>query len=168
MAYPLLERAMRLALLLALFLADAPAVAAEPTADDGDGDGVADAVDACPDTPAGDLVDPDGCSVCPCDASVDGAAWGAHGNYVRCVVQQARQRLQDHVVTKRAMRAALRTARGSPCGSSTLTRCCVYADDDADVGACKMMSPDACDKLSDQVDAEDEDSGSCVPNPCVF
>ena len=66
------------------------------------------------------------------------------------------------------VRAGLRAARRSTCGTSALTRCCVYADDDADVGACKMMSPDACDQLSDQVDAEDEGSGSCLPNPCVF
>ena len=160
---------MRLALLLALLLAAAaPCAAVEPSADDADGDGVADAADACPDTPAGDLVDQGGCSVCPCDSAVDGTAWDSHGAYFRCVVQEARQRLQDHAATKRAMRAAVRAARRSTCGSSTLTRCCVYADDAADVGACKMMSPDACDRLSDQVDAEDEGSGSCLPNPCVF
>src|SRR5262245_17781905 len=128
---------MRLALVLSLLLAAAaPALALDPSADDADGDGVADAVDACPDTPGGDLVDQDGCSVCPCDATVNGDAWASHGDYVRCVVQEARQRVQGHVATKRAMRAALRTARRSTCGSSALTRCCVYADDDADVGAC--------------------------------
>ena len=161
--------AMRLALLLALLLAAAaPAMAVDPSADDGDGDGVADAADACPDTPTGDLIDQSGCSVCPCDASVSGDTWSSHGGYVRCVLQESRQRVQDHVATKRAMRAAVRAARRSTCGSSALTRCCVYADDAADVGTCKMMSPDACDQLSDQVDAEDEGSGSCLPNPCTF
>src|ERR1051325_3105113 len=141
---------MRLALLLGVLLAAAaPALAIDPSADDGDGDGAADAVDACPDTLTRDLVDQTGCSVCPCDAPLNGDAWGSHGEYVRCVVQEARQRVQDHVATKRLMRAAIRAARRSTCGIGTLTRCCVYANDDADVGTCKMMSPDACDQLSD-------------------
>ena len=54
-------------------------------------------------------------------------------------------------------------------GDRRLTRCCVYADEDGDVGACRLMPPDACDALdTDDVEADDEGSGSCVPNPCVF
>ena len=106
LASRVLTEAMRLVLLLALLLAaTVPAAAVEPTADDADGDGVADAADACPDTPAGDLVDPNGCSTCPCEASVDGSAWDSHGVYVRCVVQEARQRLQEHAATKPASRS---------------------------------------------------------------
>src|SRR4029077_1983480 len=85
----------RAALVVRLLLAAPPAAAIVPTVDDADGDGVADTVDACPDTPARDLVDANGCSVCPCDQTADGAAWSSHADYVRCVVGEARRRVTE-------------------------------------------------------------------------
>jgi len=134
---------------------------------DADGDGVLDAVDACPDTPAGDLVDAQGCSVCPCDATAGGAAWTSHRAYLACVTVAARSRLHAHRMRLRDMRRAILQARVSTCGTVTLTRCCVYRDPDSDTGSCRMMTPDACDALDDQVDTDDLGPGSCMPNPCV-
>jgi choice-of-anchor C domain-containing protein len=54
---------------------------------DGDGDGVLDDDDECPDTEADALVDDAGCSIaqyCPCDED-----WKNHGQYVSCVAQAA-------------------------------------------------------------------------------
>ncbi len=39
------------------------------------------------------------------------------------------------------------------------------------MGDCRLMTAEACDALDDdeRIDwAEDEDNGSCLPNPCVF
>src|SRR5712692_2060500 len=59
-------------------------LATEP---DADGDGVPDSRDLCPNTPKGDVVDADGCSIdqlCPCRGS-----WKNHGEFVDCVASQA-------------------------------------------------------------------------------
>ncbi len=110
-------------------------------------------------------------AACPCDAAADGAAWASHGEYVACVVSAARQLRTDGMLRPRQMHAAIRTARQSTCGNLSLTRCCVYQSDDDDVGRCRMMSPDACDALDSQMEngeADDMDSGSCLPNPCAL
>jgi len=156
------------ALVLALLMTFAGRVVAQQIDADSDGDGVVDALDNCNDTPPGDLVDADGCSVCPCDATVDGDDWGSHRDYVGCVTNAVRSRVQIGALRPRVMRAVVKRARHSTCGNPQLTRCCIYTDEDADVGTCRMMRPDACDALSDQEDAEDEGGGSCVPNPCEF
>jgi hypothetical protein len=156
------------ALVLVLLMSFAGRVVAQQVDTDSDGDGVVDALDNCDDTPPGDLVDADGCSVCPCDATVDGDDWGSHRDYVRCVASAARSRVQIGAFRPRDLRAVVKRARRSTCGNAALTRCCIYADEDADVGTCRMMRPDACDALSEHEDAEDEGNGSCVPNPCAF
>jgi hypothetical protein len=54
---------------------------------DTDGDGVADDADACAETPTGEIVDADGCSIaqiCPCENG-----WKNHGGYVSCVSNAA-------------------------------------------------------------------------------
>jgi len=71
------------------------------------------------------------------------------------------------------MRTAIRAARRSTCADQQLTRCCVYADFDTDVGQCRLMTADACDALDERLfemdgAADDEGGGSCLPNPCVF
>ena len=154
-------------LVLVLLMAFAGRASAQQVDDvDTDGDGVVDSLDQCDDTPPGDIVDADGCSVCPCDETADGDSWTSHRDYVQCVAAEARTRVQSGAAHTRDMRAAVKRARRSTCGNPALTRCCVYTDDNADLGSCRMMRPDACDALSDRVDAEDEGSGSCVPNPC--
>jgi hypothetical protein len=146
--------------------------AAQNAGVDGDTDGVIDAVDECPDTPTGDLIDQRGCSVCPCAAKADGAAWSARGEYVACVAGEARRQRMAGLLRGRRVRAAIRAARQSACGDAQRTRCCVYINGDAEVGRCRLMTPDACDALDDRLfeadgAADDEGPGSCLPNPCV-
>lgn len=148
-------------------------VLAGTTVDD-DGDGVADDVDACLDTPAGDLVKADGCSVCPCDGPTEDQPWASRGEYQTCVFTEVRARKRAGSMNRKAARAAMKNARKASCGDAQLTRCCVYPSDipdDADtiVGDCKVMTVDHCAQLEDTLDwAEDADPGSCLPNPCVF
>ena len=158
----------RTLLVLALLMAFAARGSAQVADVDTDGDGVLDSLDQCDDTPPGDLVDADGCSICPCDETPDGDDWPSHGEYVRCVAKEARTRVHSHALRPRDMRAAVKRARKSTCGNAALTRCCVWEDENSDTGTCRVMSPDACDELSYRADAEDEGSGSCTPNPCVF
>jgi len=59
---------------------------------DEDGDGIPDSVDLCPDTPAGAIVDADGCSIdqiAPCAGPASGGRWKNHGKYVSAVTQAA-------------------------------------------------------------------------------
>ena len=150
-----------------------PAAAQVEDPADLDGDGVVDTLDQCLDTPPEDLIAADGCSVCPCDETTAGDPWVSHDAYVGCVAGEAHARRQAGTMRRREMRAAIRRARRSTCGDAALTRCCVYVhlDDMADVnvGQCRMIGPDECDALADQVDwSEDVGGGSCNPNPCLF
>jgi hypothetical protein len=167
------ERQMRttVSVLLVTGLLLAAGSAAGQASEDLDGDGVADAVDQCPDTPAGDLVDGNGCSVCPCDAPAGGTAWASHRAYVACVLTAAKERRAAGRLAATGIRAAVRHARSSTCGNPLLTRCCIYATAADTVGRCRMMTADACDALdaSGHVDsADDVDPGSCSPSPCPF
>lgn len=82
--------------------------------DDNDDDGVPNSDDRCPDTPPGEPVLSNGCSVeqqCPCDAE-----WENHGQYVTCVVHSANA-LRDAGLITNARRSALVTAAAhSSCG----------------------------------------------------
>ena len=168
-----LARLLLFPLAFAMTLALAPAHLAQAQALDGDLDGVDDATDQCLDTPAGDLVDATGCSVCPCEGSVDGTPWAAHKAYVDCVVGAAHTMRAARELTRKEMKAAVKRARKSTCGTVEMTRCCVYPslDTDADVivGRCRLTTVDVCDQLTVEMDnAEDAGPGSCMPNPCVF
>jgi len=148
-------------------------VAAQDAADDGDADGIVDIADECLDTPAAALIDDRGCSVCPCDATAAGAVWSSRQEYIACVKAEAKRRRAAGLMRAKQMRTAIRAARRSTCADQQLTRCCVYADFDTDVGQCRLMTADACDALDErlfEIDgaAEDEGGGSCLPNPCVF
>jgi len=110
-------------------------------------------------------------AACPCDATAAGTAWTSHGQYVACVVQVARQLRRAGRLAAKPARAAMKAARQSTCGTPSLTRCCVYKNDDDDVGQCRMLTAATCDALDSQMDtggADDLGSGSCVPNPCAF
>ncbi|HJQ84745.1 MAG TPA: hypothetical protein VKA21_11745 [Candidatus Binatia bacterium] len=159
-----LGRLIPAAVALAILIGSGPAPAAPLADDDADEDTVADELDVCDETPTGDLVDADGCSVCPCD---DGG-WTSHRSYVRCVAGEARRRVLAGRAERRPMHAAVRIARRSTCGRAEMTRCCVYASEDADVGVCRIMRVADCDALGDRAEADDEGTGSCVPNPCVY
>lgn len=155
------------AMALLLLVAAVPAARAQSI--DLDTDGVADAVDVCPDTPTGDLVGADGCSACPCDGPADGdRAWAARYEYLRCVVVTARG-MRDAGLSRRGYRDAVRHARLSSCGDVAKTRCCLYRDIDDETGRCRVMAADRCDAdLMNHFDADDVDEGSCLPNPCSY
>jgi hypothetical protein len=157
------------AMALLLLFASAPAIRAQAAADL-DTDGVADAVDACPDTEPGDLVGPDGCASCPCDGPANAdRAWSARYEYLQCVVETARMLRDDAIISHRGYRDALRHARLSSCGESTKTRCCLYRNVDDETGRCRIMDADRCDPgVMHQFDADDVDEGSCLPNPCAL
>ena len=164
-----------LAFAMTLALAPSRSALAQDFPGDLDQDGVLDLADRCPDTPAGDLVDPTGCSECPCEGSVGGTPWASQRAYVLCVVRAAHRQRAVREITRKEMKAAVKRARKTTCGNAALTRCCVYSDSDlssdADqiVGTCRLTTADACDNLTDQFAlAEDTGAGSCLPNPCVF
>lgn len=109
--------------------------------------------------------------VCPCESMLDGTAWRSQMDYVACVTGEARRLRASGVIRPGQMRAAVRAAKRSTCGDAELVRCCIYADDEAEVGRCRIMSENACYDLDDTMEsgeADDEGAGSCLPNPCVF
>lgn len=137
---------------------------------DADGDGVVDGVDQCEETPAGDLVDSEGCSVCPCEETAEGDDWASHEDYVRCVAGEAKRRRLERTLRRKDMRAAIKRAKRATCGNPALTVCCVYASEDDEVGQCRVLTVDRCDALWEQSDNDVEDMGpgSCQPNPCAY
>lgn len=83
---------------------------------DTDGDGVPDDADACPDTPAGQIVDGTGCSIadlCSCHAG-----WRNHGAYVSCVAHAAGDFVAAGLITQEEKGAIVSTAARSDCGKS--------------------------------------------------
>jgi len=82
---------------------------------DTDGDGVADVLDRCPDTPTSSVVDADGCSIsqlAPC-----GGPWRNHGEYVSAVERVASQFFREGLLTRAEMRALVQQAAQSDCGT---------------------------------------------------
>src|SRR5207237_3136256 len=65
---------------------------------DADCDGVLDAFDLCPTTPALEFVSTSGCSLCPCEGPAAGGAWASHTAYVNCAPAAANQlSLAEHL-----------------------------------------------------------------------
>jgi hypothetical protein len=138
-----------------------------PRGGDGeDGDGVPDGADECPRTPAGDLVDATGCSVCPCDGPRSGGAWGSHSAYLRCVRDAIRRGVAQGTLAETRRRVVRTRARTSTCGSRTRTRCCVYTAANPD-GRCRIMLANNCDGRVEKSRAVDLGPGSCLPSPCA-
>jgi Metallo-peptidase family M12 len=134
---------------------------------DADRDGVPDVVDACPGTPAGDLVDASGCSVCPCDGPRTGGAWKLRAEYRRCVRAVTRHRRAEGGLGTLERRASSARLRQSTCGRRAKTRCCLYANAGDSAGRCRIMSAAACDTRVAAGDAADAGAGSCAPSPCA-
>ena len=142
-----------------------PATASDETSD-GDGDGVSDVQDACPDT-GGQIVNDDGCAVCECESAT------SRRDYLKCVRTEANRRKKAGTISRQERRAFLTAANRSTCGNPDLTRCCDFtgADLTADqlVGRCKVMPVTRCETLSEDPDNDVEDfgPGGCTPNPCL-
>ena len=158
---------MRVSVLMACAVLLATVARGQVAPTDVDGDGVEDSIDECTDTEPGDMVDADGCSVCPCEETADGDESSSHDAYVQCVAAEAKHRRRKHMIKRKAMRALIKQAKVAACGSEELTRCCTYTGDDDTVGACKVMTVDKCDALWEESDyVDDAGPGSCTPNPC--
>jgi hypothetical protein len=126
---------------------------------DRDADGVADAIDACPATPAGDLVDPRGCTPCPC-AGPEGAGW-ERGAYTRCVRTAA---AGYDAATRRVM---IQHARRSSCAKVNATRCCVYRGATTSLGRCRTLERQDCAARVAEQRAVDVGPGTCYVIDCT-
>jgi DNA-binding beta-propeller fold protein YncE len=85
---------------------------------DADEDGVAEAADACPDTPPGEVVGADGCALvqrCPCAGTRDGEPWRNHGAYVECISAASRSLVGEGVLTRAERGESMRQAARSAC-----------------------------------------------------
>jgi hypothetical protein len=88
--------------------------------DDVDGDGVLEAADACADTPSGEVVNADGCSVsqlCPCEHPAGGGTWKNHGAYVACVSHAGSDFVEAGLLTEEEKDALVSAAGQSSCGA---------------------------------------------------
>jgi hypothetical protein len=89
---------------------------------DSDGDGVADSLDECSDTPAGSVVDANGCSIdqlVPCAGPASGGTWKNHGEYVSTVAQVSEQFVEQGLISQAEQEAIVSEAAQSDCGSKT-------------------------------------------------
>ena len=83
---------------------------------DSDGDGVPDFMDQCPGTPAGAVVDANGCGIdqlCPC-----AGPWKNHGDYMKSLVRVVRQFRREHLINGPEARAIIKEAAASDCGKN--------------------------------------------------
>ncbi|HEV8495044.1 MAG TPA: thrombospondin type 3 repeat-containing protein, partial [Candidatus Angelobacter sp.] len=86
---------------------------------DADGDGVADSLDACPETPTGAIVDANGCSIdqlAPCSGPISGGTWKNHGQYVSSVAQAAEIFVASGLITEAQAEEVVSHAAQSRCG----------------------------------------------------
>jgi hypothetical protein len=87
---------------------------------DADADGVADSLDLCPGTPAGAIVDANGCSIdqiAPCSGPASGGTWKNHGQYVSSVAQAAEAFLEQGLISADQAEEIVAQAAASNCGS---------------------------------------------------
>jgi len=87
---------------------------------DADGDGVADSLDLCPGTPAGAIVDANGCSIdqiAPCSGPASGGTWKNHGQYVSTVAHAAEAFVQQRLISEAQAEEIVAQAAQSNCGA---------------------------------------------------
>jgi hypothetical protein len=88
---------------------------------DADADGVPDSLDQCPGTPAGAIVDANGCSIdqiAPCSGPAPGGTWKNHGQYVSAVAQAAEAFLAQGLISEEQADAIVAQAAQSNCGAA--------------------------------------------------
>jgi len=86
---------------------------------DADADGVADSLDLCPGTPAGAIVDAEGCSIdqiAPCSGPASGGTWKNHGQYVSSVAHAAEAFAAQGLISPEQAGAIVAHAARSACG----------------------------------------------------
>jgi hypothetical protein len=92
---------------------------------DADADGVADSLDQCPGTPAGAIVDENGCSIdqiAPCSGPASGGTWKNHGQYVSTVAHAAGAFLAQDLISADEAEEIVTQAAQSNCGFAGLLR----------------------------------------------
>ena len=135
---------------------------------DADCDGVLDAFDLCPTTPALELVSTSGCSLCPCEGPASGGAWANHTAYVNCVTAVANQLYLAHTLTKTQKTNVLSHAQKSTCGTTNIL-CCTWSKlVYGSMGSCAVMAPTNCNFTVLRKWAENRGTGSCYYNPCTW
>lgn len=120
---------------------------------DDDCDDVPDGSDSCPATPAGAIVDAQGCAVeqgCPCAGPLGGGSWASHGAYVTCVAGVADDLLGAGVITSADRDAIIADADDSNCGGGNSVPDLV--GDPANTDACQAV---VIDVLANDSDVED-------------
>jgi hypothetical protein len=86
---------------------------------DADGDGVADSLDECPDTPPGSIVNAHGCSIdqlVPCSGPASGGTWKNHGQYVSHFVHVTESFFRQGLIGEELAEEIIRQAAESDCG----------------------------------------------------
>jgi len=86
---------------------------------DADGDGVPDSLDQCPDTPAGSIVNANGCSIdqlVPCEGPISGGTWKNHGQYVSAIAHVSKTFRQQGLISGRERGHIVSAAARSDCG----------------------------------------------------
>jgi hypothetical protein len=86
---------------------------------DADGDGVPDSLDQCSDTPAGSIVNANGCSIdqlVPCEGPISGGTWKNHGQYVSAIAHVANTFQQQGLISGREKGQIVSAAARSNCG----------------------------------------------------
>jgi hypothetical protein len=87
---------------------------------DADVDGVSDSLDLCPGTPAGAIVDANGCSIdqiAPCSGPASGGTWKNHGQYVSAVAQAVEAFLAQDLISDEQAEEIVAQAAQSRCGA---------------------------------------------------
>ena len=87
---------------------------------DADGDGVPDSLDQCPGTPAGAIVDANGCSIdqiAPCSGPASGGTWKNHGQYVSSVAHAVEAFLAQGLISVDQAEDIIAQAAQSNCGA---------------------------------------------------
>jgi hypothetical protein len=86
---------------------------------DEDADGVPDSLDLCSGTPAGAIVDANGCSIdqiAPCSGPATGGTWKNHGQYVSSVAHAAEAFLAQGLISAEQAEEIVAQAAQSSCG----------------------------------------------------
>ena len=92
---------------------------------DEDADGIADSLDLCPGTPAGAIVDANGCSIdqiAPCSGPASGGTWKNHGQYVSAVAQAVEEFVAQDLISADQAEEIVTQAARSNCGFTGLLR----------------------------------------------
>jgi len=86
---------------------------------DEDNDGVGDSLDQCPNTPAGSIVEGNGCSIdqlAPCSGPASGGTWKNHGEYISMLARAVVEFLARGLVSEAEADAIVSAAAQSSCG----------------------------------------------------